>query len=96
MVMYFVLILHKRCSSKIIFYFFLVTIKLVKNFVIVSDISLQYSRRNPLSELCEKKNRFLYRYFLKTNNLRADNIQTEHFITESARKLYGIFSVEKR
>ena len=44
-VMYFVLILHWRCRSKPNFYV-LVTTKLVKNFVQVSDFSLQYSWKN--------------------------------------------------
>ena len=46
MVMHFVPIPHMRCRSKTNFYIFLITTKLVKNFVQLSDFSLQYSWRN--------------------------------------------------
>ena len=70
-VMHFVPILHRRCRSKT--FSVLVTTKLVKNFVKVSDFPLHYSRRNskkktPLSEPCENDNRsnivtILYNFF---------------------------------
>ena len=60
MVMHFVLILHRRCRSKTNFYFFFsydkTSLKFCASFRFFLAVIMEKFQKNPLSELCEKRN----------------------------------------
>ena len=65
MVMHFVPILHKRCRSKTNFYFFSydkISLKFCASLRFFLAVFMEKLKKNSLSELCEKRNKFNYLY----------------------------------